>query len=126
MEWAAQQPIDNSFHKFVLTILAKYFNDKEHKAWPSHALLARDVAATRQGVQNALRLLEEKYGLIEIGRVFDEGGRFTSNSYYLPDFDPLSTRPDGEELSEDHRSRQKAGGRSAAERRHQRVGPVFV
>lgn len=89
VKWAYEQRGMSAPQKSVLVALAFHFNEKEHCAWPSWPKLAEETDMERTTIWRATRALEKELGLILIEERRD-GGRQTSNRYYLPDFDALS------------------------------------
>ena len=90
--WAKKQGGLTSAEKFVLVMLADYYNDAWSRAWPSLKTLAGDTALSVSTVQRALRGLQE-IGIVAAERwTFNDGGAQMNNRYLLPTFDP-SSRP---------------------------------
>lgn len=88
IEWAATYPGLTKLERTVLKELANRYNEKDGRAWPSQARMARETGYSRSSILRGLRSLEEK-GLIVRVRSFKEGsGARTSNRYFLPKYDP--------------------------------------
>jgi hypothetical protein len=66
--WALDQPIDNIHYRMVLIALADFYNEKEDKAWPSHAALAERAKTNRRTVIRALAQFEADGLIIDAGR----------------------------------------------------------
>lgn len=60
-------------------LLAEYYNDEAGCSWPSQARLTDELNATRNGVRQAIKRLEDA-GLIEY---IPERGRAKNNRYFL-------------------------------------------
>jgi hypothetical protein len=61
--------------KFILLVLADYFNDEEGYAWPSVATLANKCLCSERTVQDSLRHLEH-VGLISIEKITGQKSRY--------------------------------------------------
>lgn len=78
--------------KFILILIADYYNDGAHRAWPSIERLAKTACMNRTTVMRAIKGLHEQ-GLLEVEPWVraDTGGALT-NRYCLPLYDPGSVR----------------------------------
>lgn len=88
--WALGQHAADFAAKFVLLIIADYFNDGEHRAWPSIGQLAEVTEMNRSTVKRAIERLQHA-GLVEVQEwLTNSGANQLSNSYYLPMYDAES------------------------------------
>lgn len=80
-----------SNQKFVLLMIADYFNEKDLCAWPALSTLARDTGMSRTTVERCIRALEDQ-GLIEVEAVFKaRTNERTASRYRLPLYNEAST-----------------------------------
>lgn len=81
-----------SNQRFVLLLIADYYNDSKKHAWPSIKTLSDLSGISVRSVTRCLRGLELE-GLIETESWFNAStGRRTQNRYYLPLFDESSVK----------------------------------
>jgi hypothetical protein len=101
----------SSTEKFVLFIIADYYNPKQHRAWPGVPRIAADTNLSERSVRRQIAALEGR-GLIDIEPWVNRrtGGQM-SNRYCLPLFDPQSIR--AEMLPVYHDAQSNEGERSA-------------
>jgi len=90
VQWAKTWMGDlTSSERLLLMLLADYYNDAKHYAWPSVPTLAQTMGVTERTVFRCLARLK-KEGLIETEKRYRASGLRDSSAYYLPHFDPLS------------------------------------
>jgi hypothetical protein len=75
--------------RLLLILLADYYNDAKHYAWPAVPTLAQTMGVTDRTVFRCLARLKDM-GLVETEKRYRVSGLRDSSAYYLPFFDPLS------------------------------------
>lgn len=93
MKWAVAQGGMNVTQKSVLMVIAYHYNDRQHRSWPSHNLIAAECCIARSTAIKAVGELVSKIGILQKQNITDDAGRDTANFYYLPDFDSRSRPP---------------------------------
>lgn len=86
--WAKKQMGLSSPEKFVLIMLADYYNDAWDRAWPSPSTLAADTSLGVSTVKRSLRSLQEKGLIVAEQWMLNDGAVFMPNRYLLPVFNP--------------------------------------
>lgn len=81
--WAKAQTGLVSSEKFVLVMLADFYNDEWARAWPSHSRLAAATELSVATVKRAIASLENSGLVIVEAWVVNEGGAMP-NRYLLP------------------------------------------
>lgn len=81
--WALDQDPGDALAKYVLLILADYYNDEEREAWPSLHTLARVTLLSEASVKRKLDYLESKQ-LITRRQVKTSKEGWTNTHYALP------------------------------------------
>lgn len=81
----------NRSERFLLILIADYFNDSKHYAWPSIFTLAQIMGLTERSVFRALKRLREE-GLVETEARYRESGLRLTSAFYLPLYDPASEK----------------------------------
>lgn len=88
IEWAATYPGLTKLERTVLKELANRYNEKDGRAWPSQARMARETGYSRSSILRGLRSLEEKGLIVRVRSFKEKSGARTSNRYFLPKYDP--------------------------------------
>jgi pyocin large subunit-like protein len=92
--WAKEQDGLSSNRKFVLLMVADFYSEDDHRAWPSMQTLARLTGMSRRTVIRCIDQLED-CGLIEVEPWINaDTGKQMSNRYYMPQYDPWSRAAD--------------------------------
>lgn len=94
--WAVKQTDLPGPQKFVLVMLADYYNEDWSRAWPSLGRLATDTGYGKSTVERALRALRDE-GLVDVEAwMLNEGAQQLPNRYLLPLYRP-KVRPAAEQ-----------------------------
>ena len=81
------EPLD----KLVYICLLRYADNNTREAFPGQARIAKDIGITRQRVNAAIKILQDR-GLIDVKQRFDKKGSQKSNHYIVHDANEVINR----------------------------------
>jgi DNA-binding transcriptional MocR family regulator len=90
--WMWTVETNTPIEKLVLGAIVQMFNEKNLRAWPSQKRLSIMTGLSERTVGRAIEGLQAQ-GIVEVEPHIDaESGAQVTNRYYLPTFDPRSTK----------------------------------
>ena len=81
------EPLD----KLIYICLLRYADNNTREAFPGQARIAKDIGITRQRVNTAIKILQDR-GLIDVKQRFDKTGSQKSNHYIVYDANDVINR----------------------------------